>query len=295
MHTGYEDMEVSLMNSVAKRLILTFTTVPALLLFMYFLPHYNHLAFALLTVAAMVSATREMHRIFIPWKKVNLVQYAGYSLFPFVLYLEKYFAFSFPVTATYGILLILTIFTVEIFRGERDKDPFENSIERVARHLLLFVYPALLSLFLILILFLNNPGNLLLLLFSIVFANDSLAYVAGMLLGKHNRNILKVSPNKSIAGFIGGIIGAVAASLLYYLFSPVIHGMFTPLSLVLLSVMCAIAGDAGDLVESMFKRNAGIKDSGTMIMGRGGLMDSIDSLLLVAPLFYYFVLYIQMR
>lgn len=285
-------MEVSLMNSVAKRLILTFTTVPALLLFMYFLPHYDHLAFALLTVAAMVSATREMHRIFIPWTKVNIFQYAGYSLFPFILYLEKHFGLSFPLTGTYGILLILIIFTVEIFRGERDQ--FEKSIEKVARHLLLLIYPALLSLFLILILFLKHPGNLLLLLFSIVFANDSLAYVFGMLMGRSNRNILKVSPNKSVAGFIGGIIGAVLASLLYYLFSPVIHGMFTPLSLVALSVICAITGDAGDLVESMFKRNAGIKDSGTMIMGRGGLMDSIDSLLFVAPLFYYFVLYIQM-
>ena len=282
------------MNSVAKRLILTVTTVPALLLFMYFLPHYDHLAFALLTVAAMVSATREMHRIFIPWTRVNIFQYAGYSLFPFILYLEKHFEIPFPLTGTYGILLILLMFTVEIFRGEHDQAPFETSIEKVARHLLLFVYPALLSLFLILILFLKNPGNLLLLLFSIVFANDSLAYVFGMLMGKRNRNILKVSPNKSVAGFIGGIIGAVAASMLYYLFSPVIHGMFSPLSLVALSVICALAGDAGDLVESMFKRNAGIKDSGTMIMGRGGLMDSIDSLLFVAPLFYYFVLYIQM-
>lgn len=292
MRTAYEDMEAFLMNSVAKRLILTFTTVPALLLFMYFLPHQDHLAFALLTVAAMVSATREMHRIFIPWAKVNIFQYAGYSLFPFILYLEKHFHLSFPLTGVYGILLILIIFTVEIFRGERDQ--FEKSIEKISRHLLLFTYPAVFSLFLILILFLDHAGNLLLLLFSVVFANDSLAYVFGMLLGKRNRNILKVSPNKSIAGFIGGIIGAIAASFLYYLLSPVIHTMFTPLSLVILSVVSALAGDVGDLVESMFKRNAGIKDSGTMILGRGGLMDSIDSLLCVAPLFYYIVLYIQM-
>ncbi len=279
------------MNSVAKRLILTFTSVPALLLFMYFLPYYDHLAFALLTVAAMAIGTLEMHKMFIPWVSPNAIEVGAFSLFPFVLYLEEHFSLVFPVTRVYGILLLLIICSVEIFQGERDR--FEKSLEKVGRYLLLLAYPSLLSLSLIRILFLSHPGNLLLLLFSLVFANDSLAYVFGMLLGKSNRNIVQVSPNKSIAGFIGGIFGAIAASFLYYLFSPVIAGMFTPLSLILLSTAVALTGDAGDLVESMFKRSAGIKDSGTIIMGRGGLMDSIDSLLFVAPVFYYIVLLVK--
>ncbi len=279
------------MNSVAKRLILTFTSVPALLLFMYFLPQYDHLAFALLTVAAMAIATVEMHHMFVPWNKPRPLQVSAYALFPFILYIQKHFDIAYPITALYGALLVLIIFAVEIFRGEHDQ--FERCIEKVAKYLLLLAYPSILSLHLTEILFLQNPGNLLLLLFSLVFANDSLAYVFGMLFGKNNRNIVKVSPNKSMAGFIGGIIGAIIASFLYYFFSPVIAGMFSPVSLVLLATASAIAGDAGDLVESMFKRNAGIKDSGKIIMGRGGLMDSIDSLLFIAPVFYYIVLFVQ--
>ena len=62
---------------------------------------------------------------------------------------------------------------------------------------------------------------------------------------------------------------------------------------MLLALLVAIAGDAGDLVESAFKRSAQVKDSGTIIMGRGGLMDSIDSLLFCATIFYYLVLVFQ--
>ncbi len=279
------------MNSVAKRLLLTFTAVPALFIFMFFLPQYDHLAFALLTSAAVALGTHEMQRIFLTRSKGNILYIIASALFPFILYLQKHLGISYPMTTVYGIALLLIFLVHEIFRGA-DED-FSSSIEHIGRVFLLFFYPGFLSLNLILILFLQNPGHLLLLLFSQVFANDSLAYVFGMLLGKGNRNVLKVSPNKSIAGFIGGILGSMAASLLYFLFSPVIAGMFTFPSLMLLASLVALAGDAGDLVESVFKRSAHVKDSGTAIMGRGGLMDSIDSLLFCAPLFYYLILLFQ--
>jgi phosphatidate cytidylyltransferase len=122
-----------------------------------------------------------------------------------------------------------------------------------------------------------------------VFANDSLAWAAGMLFGKGNRGIIAASPNKSIAGFIGGLIAAVLAGIggAYFLpgafVSRYLHPVFAG---GLLGFLTGAAGSLGDLAESALKRSSGIKDSGALIPGRGGVLDSIDSVALAAPVFY---------
>ena len=116
-----------------------------------------------------------------------------------------------------------------------------------------------------------------------VWANDSFAYLVGSRFGKH-KMVPKISPKKSWEGFAGGIVGSVASWLLLLLF-PQTH--VTPLVAVACGVLCGVTGVIGDLVESRIKRGAGVKDSGNMIPGHGGLLDRSDSMLFVAITAYF--------
>ena len=109
-----------------------------------------------------------------------------------------------------------------------------------------------------------------------------------MLLGAGNRNIFAASPNKSIAGLVGGVAGAVGTAYIFYAVRPELI-LNNPRLPPVFAGLCAVAADIGDLAESAMKRSAEVKDSGTIMKGRGGIMDTIDSILYVAPVFYYTV------
>lgn len=272
------------MNSVAKRVLLTFTAVPALFSLIYFFPMYNHLPFAILVVLAVIAGSIEMGKIiFASHIKEYLHIIILSTLIPVITYIDMSVGSQYEILTLYLITLITICMAREIFRGA--KDSFEHSIQQVGSSFLLSLYPGGLSIFLIKILFLPYSTELTLLLFLLVFGNDTFAYVFGMLFGKGNRNILKVSPNKSIAGFIGGLAMSLVIAILFRQFVPHMSSFLTILQVSILAIVIGIIANIGDLVESTFKRSAKIKDSGTMILGRGGLMDSIDSLLLSAPFF----------
>lgn len=116
-----------------------------------------------------------------------------------------------------------------------------------------------------------------------VWVNDSFAYLVGSRFGKH-KMVPKISPKKSWEGFAGGIVGSVAVWLCL-LFFPQTH-ITVPVALAC-GVFCGITGVVGDLVESRIKRGAGVKDSGNMIPGHGGLLDRSDSMLFVAITAYF--------
>jgi phosphatidate cytidylyltransferase len=121
--------------------------------------------------------------------------------------------------------------------------------------------------------------------FVVTWANDTFAYFAGMLFGRH-RLWEKVSPKKTWEGFLGGAVGSVAGAL-------VIRATLLPeLSVphaALMGAGAALLGPLGDFTESLLKRAAGVKDSGRIIPGHGGLLDRIDALLFVVPWVYLFV------
>jgi len=123
----------------------------------------------------------------------------------------------------------------------------------------------------------------------LVMASDSLAYFSGMRFGR-NKLYPAISPNKSVEGAFGGLAGGVVAALVVraWLFPPLL-GWFDA---VLLGVGLGAASQVGDLFESMLKRSFGVKDSGTLIPGHGGMLDRLDSLLFAYPLAYYYVLYL---
>jgi phosphatidate cytidylyltransferase len=131
----------------------------------------------------------------------------------------------------------------------------------------------------------GGPGLVLFLVFLTQF-NDVSQYVWGKLFGKH-KIIPKVSPNKTVQGFLGGVITTTVLSVL-------LSGWLTPLNLQLAiaaGILISVAGFIGDVTISALKRDIGIKDSGSLLPGHGGILDRIDSLTYTAPLFFHFIYY----
>jgi phosphatidate cytidylyltransferase len=121
--------------------------------------------------------------------------------------------------------------------------------------------------------------------FVVTWANDTVAYFAGMLFGKH-KLYEKVSPKKTWEGFAGGAAGSVLGALVIR--STMLPELPVPMA-VLLGAGASVLGPMGDFTESLLKRAAGVKDSGKLIPGHGGLLDRIDALLFVVPWVYLFV------
>lgn len=119
-----------------------------------------------------------------------------------------------------------------------------------------------------------------------IWATDSGAYFVGRKLGKR-KLCPQISPNKTVEGFLGGIVFALIVGLIFY-------GMgLIPFTIALLSMVISVTGQFGDLVQSAFKRHYGVKDSGNILPGHGGILDRFDSLIYVMPIFYFFLTYLQ--
>lgn len=123
------------------------------------------------------------------------------------------------------------------------------------------------------------------LVFLCAFGQDICAYFSGYLFGKH-KLCPNISPKKTIEGAVGGVIGSVVLCTAFgYFVYPEILG-----HCIIMGFFGAFFGMAGDLIASAFKRKMGIKDFGNLIPGHGGIMDRFDSVLLVAPFIYYYII-----
>ncbi len=122
------------------------------------------------------------------------------------------------------------------------------------------------------------------------FGSDSAAYVIGKTIGKH-KLAPNISPGKTWEGSIAGLVGAVAVSLLFLLHTPVqLSGYLNVWQIIIIGLMVSIFGQLGDLVESLFKRNTGVKDSGNIFPGHGGMLDRMDSIVFAVIAVYYVVM-----
>ncbi|MCA5006598.1 phosphatidate cytidylyltransferase [Sphingobacterium bovistauri] len=122
----------------------------------------------------------------------------------------------------------------------------------------------------------------------ILWANDTGAYLSGRSFGKH-KLFERISPNKTWEGFVGGVLFAmlIALNLEQY------FGSLQKWEWVTMAAIIGVFGTLGDLVESMLKRSLGVKDSGNILPGHGGLLDRFDGLLIAAPLVFLFLLMLQ--
>ncbi len=129
------------------------------------------------------------------------------------------------------------------------------------------------------------------LMFFCVWAADIFAYFGGSTLGGrfiHRKLFERLSPHKTWEGFLSGLAGSIAASMIYSSFVP-------ELSLtkaLLTGLLIGLASPAGDLIESMFKRDAGVKDSSHLIPGHGGVLDRFDTIMFVSPFIYFITVHL---
>lgn len=121
-------------------------------------------------------------------------------------------------------------------------------------------------------------------MFVLIWANDTFAYIVGKSVGRR-KLFERISPKKTVEGFIGGMVFTIAGAYLLGLY----YTFLTPPQWMIFAAILVLFGTLGDLVESKLKRKAGVKDSGTIMPGHGGILDRLDSILFAIPfLFLYY-------
>ncbi len=216
------------------------------------------------------------------------------SIIPYFIFIVLYTVFAYwqlvlntnnGLNEITQILMVLTIF-VELFLI---KDLFSGKtipLFSSKRFLLTTFY--LSSGFVFLVLIVNyyadyNP-NILLGSFILVWVNDSFAYLVGKNFGKQKLFEI-ISPKKTVEGFMGGLFFSCIASYFIATFTETLT--FT--NWLILGIIISVFGTLGDLIESKFKRQANVKDSGVIMPGHGGLLDRLDSIIFAAPFIYLFL------
>lgn len=137
----------------------------------------------------------------------------------------------------------------------------------------------------------NYNPNVIIGMFVMIWTNDTFAYIVGRAIGK-NKLFERISPKKTIEGFVGGVIFTVAGAYILGLY----FTFLTPLQWMGFAAIVAIFGTLGDLVESKLKRVAGVKDSGNIMPGHGGILDRLDSVVFAIPflfLYYQILVYVS--
>lgn len=181
--------------------------------------------------------------------------------------------------AAFGILLTRSV----LFQAKRDLPVI---LAHTTSSWFSFLYPGFFLAYIVRITGLAEPSLSVLFYLSLVFGNDMSAYLFGSLWGGSTRLNLAVSPQKSAVGFASGLAGSLIILALFLLITPGFPRFSLGVS-VLISLGVGVTAILGDLLESGLKRSARVKDSGVIIPGRGGLLDSVDSMCFSAPLFYY--------
>ncbi len=132
-----------------------------------------------------------------------------------------------------------------------------------------------------------NGQNLIFFILIVTWGVDTGAYYVGRLFGRHKLSP-NISPGKTVEGAIGGVMASLGAALLA---RRLFLSELTINNTLLIGLVSGVVSQLGDLSESMLKRSAGVKDSGSIIPAHGGMLDRVDSLIFTIPVFYYYVLY----
>ncbi len=260
------------------RLIVASLTIPVLIAYLYFLPPYPY--FLALLVGAGVLA---LHEFCVMYKVRKILAVPGISIGGVLLYVACLHPVYFVDALLLGLFLLLLLRIIAI------RTP-SGSMSDIGPLVVGFLY---ICGFLSFHWFLRNETfglEYIFFLYTSVWIADAMAYYVGTCIGK-NRLSPSISPNKTYEGALGSLLGgAVGAGIIFFLFDmPDMTGMMT----VMIGMTLGAITIVGDLIESMFKRDAGVKDSSGLIPGHGGLLDKVDGLLVAGPLFYFILRYVQ--
>lgn len=277
------------MSNTVKRLLTFFIGFPLVAVISLAKP-FNHIGLQILIFAVSTISIFEYH---------NLISSKIENFYPKWLFcslgmLEPVLASLFLYLGlSHEILLWVYTFTVIILMAIEclSAQDFTKSAEKIALGAFGIFYIDFLISFVNRLPVFGNQTHVIVLFMTYVFMCDSSAWFFGILFGKNNRGIFKASPNKSIAGFIGGIFSDVAIAAIVKLIFPNILTADIWRYMVI-AFFTALAAIIGDLIESVIKRSCGAKDSGKVIPGRGGMLDCIDSIVVAAPVFYILYSYL---
>lgn len=167
-----------------------------------------------------------------------------------------------------------------------------KKIDKISKYIYLIGYVILPFIIITKIPFSNDEfrPKIIISIFIIIWTNDTFAYIIGKSIGQR-KLFEKISPKKTIEGFIGGMLFSIIAGILIskFYFEPKPHYLYTSILIWTISaVIISIFSTLGDLIESQFKRIAAVKDSGNIMPGHGGILDRLDSIIFVAPFVYLF-------
>jgi phosphatidate cytidylyltransferase len=282
-----------MIKKIMQRLFIFFFGLPFVILMVAFLPYFNHLALNILIIIFSVLGALEFRDIL---KRKNLVISVWETVLlgaisPLAMTLMVSFDVNdqaIPATFILGASWLL------VSRVFLPADKLGDYVSRTIAGFSVMIYPGLFLAWIIRMALKDHSSVIILAFLFMVFANDSAAWASGMFLGRGNRGIVPASPNKSIAGFAGGLAASTLVGLAAgYWFPEAFRSSRAPSLLCagILGFLTGLAASLGDLGESAFKRSAGIKDSGSLIPGRGGVLDSLDSLSLAAPVYYVVYLF----
>ena len=236
--------------------------------------------FTILIAISGVLAAFEFYKM-VALSKVRPLTYLG-LIWVLLFILSPHFNYGFlkPLLLTSGVVISL----VWLLLRPQKEEAFSSWVWTIAG---IFYIGWLLSY----LVELNLEGGRNWIFFALftTFASDIAALFVGRALGRH-RLAPRISPSKTWEGAIGGIFGAIAVSLFFTLSTP----LGLPLGYgqaVLLGLLVSVFGQLGDLTESLLKRNMGVKDSGKLMPGHGGMLDRIDSVVFTGIVVYYYVLW----
>lgn len=200
-------------------------------------------------------------------------------LLSIAIYISKSNPFNFIYLSLGSVIFNLMLLN-NLFRNV----PF-SKYHKTINHL--FLYITIPFILLLLLPNFKNPSEhkIIISIFIMIWCNDTFAYLVGKTIGK-NKLMERISPKKTIEGFIGGVVFTILSSIIISYF----YTFFSVTLWVVTALLISIFGTLGDLIESKFKREAGIKDSGTIMPGHGGILDRLDSVIFVTPFIYIFYL-----
>lgn len=238
---------------------------------------YNQYTFILLFSVISIICVKEyinIAKIF----NASINKLLTYSSTVFILLLyflckTEIFSNNLLYLATLPFILILII---EVFKNDI------NCVQNASMSLITLNYAVLPFAMTISLAFIDKEYNPIIILstFALIWTNDTGAYLSGIKFGKH-KLAPKLSPKKSIEGFAGGIVFTILVAIVLHLFLLDKYSLF---DMIVIALIVSIFGTIGDLFESMLKRRASIKDSGTLMPGHGGALDRFDSFIFVIPI-----------
>ena len=220
---------------------------------------------------------------------LKLVNLKGIIVY-IILAISFYFICYKEINSSIILILLSVTILVNLFLIRDILVLNKTSLFKSKRYFCIIFYIISGFVFLSLIPFTNKvfEPKIILGIFILVWTNDTFAYLVGKGVGKR-KLMEKISPKKTIEGFFGGMAGALLASFIFFKFTSIYNLIFW----LFLALLVSVLGTIGDLIQSKFKRLAGVKDSGNIMPGHGGVYDRLDSIIFASPFIYLFIIIIN--